>query len=277
MVELTTIDVIMLLIVGLVGGGFGGLLGIGGSIIFIPMLDQIFAGRLSQTPGIYNLWAATALVCNVFVGGGAAVSHWRNKRIIKRAVLMIVPLGVAGALIGVGARLAVSQVVLWIILGIVVLYMALRNASKLWKGQESKAIDSDQECHLPKLSWPRMTLVGGVTGFLSGILGIGGGVYSVPSQQLLLDMPQKNAIANSASTMPVFCGIAGLLSVLALPDELRMTALLLAGVLVPAALAGAYLGGHLTHHTPDKLVRLVFIAILLWTAYKGLLVKTGLV
>lgn len=278
MVELTVADIVLLSLIGLLGGGLGGLLGIGGSIIFIPLMDQLFQGRLSQTPGVYHLWAATALLCNVFVGGGAAVSHWRNRRILPRAVKMIVPLGVAGALAGVATRIVMPPLALWVVFGAVVLYMAIRNAQKLWKRQELKAMASHEACQLPKLTWPRMVPVAGVTGYLSGILGIGGGIFSVPAQQLLIDMPQKNAIANSAATMPVFCAIAGVLSLMALPESMNwVMAVKLTGVLVPSALVGAYLGGHMTHRTPDRLVRAVFVAILFWTAYKSLLLKTGII
>lgn len=276
--ELNFIDVLLLGLVGLIGGGLGGLLGIGGSIIFIPLMDQIFHGRLSAQGGAYNLWAATALLSNVFVGGGAAVSHWRNRRILPRAVKMIVPLGIAGAIVGVAVRVQLPPEALWVVFGVVAIYMAIRNLQRLWKRQETKAIDSDRSCDLPKLTWLRMTPVASITGFLSGILGIGGGVFSVPAQQLFIDIPQKNAIANSAATMPVFCAIAAIMSLAALPEELSwVTAITLAGVLVPSALIGAFVGGHLTHRAPDVPIRMAFVALLLWTAYKGLLLKTGLI
>ncbi len=116
-------------------------------------------------------------------------------------------------------------------------------------------------------------------GFLSGMLGIGGGVYSVPSQQIVLEMPQKNAIANSSATMIIFCAIAAVVRNVTLevpPGMTHWDPLKVAALLIPSALVGAFVGGHLTHKLPDRLVRGIFIGFLLWTVYKCFVVKGDL-
>jgi uncharacterized membrane protein YfcA len=264
---------VVLAAVGLVAGALGGMLGIGGSVIFIPAMGELLGRGRND---LFLVWAATALICNVFVGGGAALGHYRNRRVIPRVVKMIIPLGVAGAVVGVLAANVIPPRYLWLIFGVVVGYMIYRQVGKLFSKSEPDALRHGDSLEGIHTSWPRVSLVAGPTGFLAGMLGVGGGIYSVPSQQLILDMPQKNAIANSSTTMVVFCAIAAVVRNLTLvPPEgiTRLDPLILAAVLVPTALVGGFFGGHITHKLPDRLVRAIFVGFLLWTAYKCFIPK----
>jgi len=262
--------------IGLVAGSAGGLLGIGGSVILIPALAQVF-------PNVeYGLFAATALVCNVFVGAGGAVSHWRNRRVIPKVVWMIIPMGVAAAVTGVFAANALEQGytnVLWLVFGLVVCYIVYNNLLRLFRPAGPKALTTGDRLDAAKVCLARASAVALPTGFLSGMLGIGGGVYSVPSQQIFLHMPQKNAIANSSATMIVFCAIAAVVknvTVTLPPGFTHWDPLRLAALIIPSAAFGAFLGGYLTHKLPDRLVRTIFIAFLVWTLHKCFFVKGNL-
>lgn len=274
--ELTLAKAVILAAVGLVAGTAGGMLGIGGSVVFIPALAQIFP----ETG--YGVFAAAALVCNVFVGAGGAVGHWRNRRVIPRVVRLIIPLGVAGAVVGVLVANFLERrfdQALWLIFGVVVCYMLYNNVRRLFARSQAAALASGDALDPRKVNVARVSAVALPTGLLSGMLGIGGGVYSVPSQQIFLAMPQKNAIANSSSTMIVFCAIAAVVKNLTVPLPEGYThwdPLMLAGVLIPFAIFGAFLGGHLTHKLPDRLVRALFVAFLVWTLYKCFFVNGDL-
>lgn len=256
--------------VGLVAGIAGGMLGIGGSVVFIPVLGMVF-------PGVgYGVFAAAALICNVFVGAGGAIGHWRNRRVIAKVVKMIYPLGIAGAVVGVLVANALEKQfdsLLWVIFGVVICYMVYNNVRKLFHRNTPAALSADDDLPLENVTWPRVSGVALPTGFLAGMLGIGGGTFSVPSQQIILDMPQKNAIANSSATMIAFCAIGALVKnvTMTLPEGVSHTdPLILAALLIPPALLGAFLGGHLTHKLPDRLVRLLFIAFLLYAGKESL-------
>jgi len=263
--------------VGLLAGMVGGMLGIGGSVIFIPALGQLFP----QTG--YGVFAAAALICNVFVGAGGAVGHWRNRRVILQVVRLIVPLGVVAALAGVFAANALEKRldrVLWLVFGAVCCYMLYNNARRLLRRHQPAAMSAGEAVDPKKVNLPRTLPVALPAGFLAGMLGIGGGVYSVPSQQLFLGMPQKNAIANSSATMIVFCLIAAVVKNLTLalpPGGSHWHPLALAGLLVPPAVVGAFIGGHLTHRLPDRLVRGIFTAFIAWTIYKCFFAKGDLI
>jgi len=262
--------------IGLVAGSAGGLLGIGGSVILIPALAQVF-------PDVeYGLFAATALICNVFVGAGGAVGHWRNRRVIPKVVWMIIPMGVAAAVAGVFAANALERGytrVLWLVFGLVVCYIVYNNILRLFRTGGAQALTTGDRLDPAKVHLAGASAVALPTGFLSGMLGIGGGVYSVPSQQIFLHMPQKNAIANSSATMIVFCAIAAVVKNVTVNVPAGFThwdPLRLAALIIPSAAFGAFLGGHLTHKLPDRLVRGIFIAFLVWTLHKCFLVKGDL-
>jgi len=276
-VDFTPGKTVVLLAVGLLAGVVGGMLGVGGSIVFIPALGQLF-------PEVgYGVYAAAALVCNVFVGLGSVVGHWRQRRIIAQVVKLILPLGAAAAVLGVLAANALERLkldkLLWAVFGAVIAYMLYDNMRRLFERRERAAMSADAELDPRKVNLLRAVPVAVPTGFLGGLLGIGGGVFSVPSQELFLHMPQKNAIANSSTTIVVFSAIAALVKNLtvALPAGLsHWHPLLLAGVLVPPAVVGALIGSRLTHALPDRLVRGLFAAFLAWTVYQCFFQKVNL-
>jgi len=107
-------------------------------------------------------------------------------------------------------------------------------------------------------------------GFTAGLLGVGGGALAVPLQQVLLRMPLKNAIANSACTM-VFSAIIGAIYKNATlgQHQLQLSqSLLIAATLVPSAFVGGYVGAQLTHRLPNQPVRLVFLLLMVVAAWK---------
>ena len=49
-----------------------------------------------------------------------------------------------------------------------------------------------------------------------------------------------------------------------------MEAVKIAGIIVPTALVGGYLGGHLMHRLPVNVVRAIFVGLVLVASYKML-------
>ena len=80
--------------IGLAGGLLGGLLGIGGSIVVIPLLG--FAYGPNQ-----QLYQATAMIMNVVVGASATLKHHLKGAIQLRLVARLIPAALVGILGGV--------------------------------------------------------------------------------------------------------------------------------------------------------------------------------
>jgi len=262
-------DYLVLAAIGIVMGLFGGLLGIGGSIVMIPAL--VFAFGENQ-----HLYQASAMICNFFVGTAAAVVHKKADVLMIHVIKWLVPAAAIGILIGVAisnssAFARGNSYVLARIFGTFMIYVVVYNCLK-FRRRNSRAGDFD--ISKTRRSIPLTIICGLLTGIPAGLLGIGGGTVCVPLQQLFLKMPLKRAISNSAATIASVALIGAFYKNLTLTqhsigiaDSLRM-----AIVVIPGAIVGAFIGGRLMHKLPSNVVRVVFILLCALACYKLLTV-----
>ncbi|MFH1919386.1 MAG: sulfite exporter TauE/SafE family protein [Planctomycetota bacterium] len=257
--------------IGFVAGMFGGLLGVGGSIIIIPSLILYLSqtGRYEGTQ--QHLLQAAAMICNVFVVAPSVLAHWRARAIMKPVVTLLIPSALVGILLGVFTSdtslfARENGVYLAMVLSGFMVYVAAYNTWRLFKKVDlEKGSDADE-----KQSPAAVGAVGLVMGFMGGLLGVGGGAICVPMQQILLRVPLRRAIANSAVTIMFVSSIGAAVKNLRLPSlhGVPVTdSLQLALMLIPTAILGGYLGGKLTHALPRNVLRLVFIAVMVTMAY----------
>jgi uncharacterized membrane protein YfcA len=106
-------------------------------------------------------------------------------------------------------------------------------------------------------SWPKAAVVGIVAGFLSGLLGIGGGVIVVPGLVLLVGLSQHKAAATSVATI-VFTASAALLAFATDGAVHWPTAL----IVFAGAAIGAWSGAHYMHKIPEYVLAGVFTLVL---------------
>ncbi|MCL1599248.1 MAG: TSUP family transporter [Actinomycetia bacterium] len=106
-------------------------------------------------------------------------------------------------------------------------------------------------------SWPKAAAVGIVAGFLSGLLGIGGGVIVVPGLVLLLGLDQYSAAATSVATI-VLTAAAGLVAFGVNGSVDWGTALI---VFIGAA-TGAWAGAHYMNKIPEHVLAGVFTLVM---------------
>jgi uncharacterized membrane protein YfcA len=106
-------------------------------------------------------------------------------------------------------------------------------------------------------SWPKAAIVGIVAGFLSGLLGIGGGVIVVPGLVLLVGLNQHTAAATSVATI-IITASAGLLAFSAGGSvEWNIALIVFAGAAV-----GAWAGAHYMDRIPEYVLAGVFTLVL---------------
>ncbi len=115
--------------------------------------------------------------------------------------------------------------------------------------------------HIP--GWEKIIILlfsGVFTGFVSGMMGVGGATIMIPAMVLLAGMGQHIAQGNSLFAM-VPVGMAGAYAHHKLGNVMtRFLPSLIAGILI-----GAFLGGSLASVLSDAVLRLVFAAVLIWT------------
>ena len=80
--------------IGALMGVYGGLLGIGGSVVMIPALVLLWGEN-------QHLYQASAMICNFFVAGSSALAHRKADALMPEVVKFLIPAAVVGVLAGV--------------------------------------------------------------------------------------------------------------------------------------------------------------------------------
>jgi uncharacterized membrane protein YfcA len=255
---------------GFVAGVLGGLLGVGGSVVMIPAMVWI-CPLWGHAESIHQYQAA-AMIVNFLLIGPSVAKHLRARAVYVGVWRWLAPAALIGTAAGVAAsRLPVftgaNERILRAAFGGFLLYVAGYNARKLLvKG--GQGCSAEEAAALPR--WQKVA-VGFPMGCSAGLLGIGGGSLAVPGQQIFLRMPLRNAIATSAATILSIAWFGAIVKNASLGDEGSVTrSLVLAATLAPTAMAGSYLGGHLTHTLPLRAVRCAFIGLMVLAAAKML-------
>jgi hypothetical protein len=263
----------LLVATGLLGGTLGGFLGIGGTIVFMPMLKIIWDAGAGPRLDPHTAIAAT-LVLNVCVGASATVGHLRSGRVMGGVIRVLIPSSVVASLGGVYVGNLFEGEAgqwLWRLFGLLMVYVVCVYLYHLVR-PVSRVDSAPGDVAGPPPRWWAVGVIGVVVGFGSGLLGIGGGAIAVPAQQVFLRLGLRTAIANSAVTVIFACLLAAIIKQATLwaHGGRLATPWVIVGILAPPAIAGALVGSHLMHRVSRTWLRVVFIAFLAWTAYKML-------
>ena len=196
-----------------------------------------------------------ALVCNIIVVGGGSVIFLRNGQVNIRKILPLVITSVPMAF--AGAILKISQQTFFIILGIALIIAALL----LWINTSPK--QKYREAEIDRPSYLKNGLLGGAVGFLSGMVGIGGGIFLSPLLNLMKwDTPKK--IAATASIFILVNSVAGIAGQLYhLPANINY---LQVAVLAVSVFVGGQLGSRFGAKKFDQLVVRRITAVVVFVA-----------
>ena len=142
---------------------------------------------------------ATALLCNIVVVFGNVYFFHRQKTYNHKKVIPLVLFSIPFAFIG--GYLKINQTFFFILLGFTLLFAAI----SMWISKKN----SISEENPVQLSTTKNATYGGLIGFISGMVGIGGGIFLAPLLHLThWDTPKK--IAATASLFILVNSIAGL-------------------------------------------------------------------
>ena len=260
---------------GLIAGVIGGMLGVGGSVIMIPGLVLFFGmggpgGRAGFNQHAYQ---AAAMIANVAVALPAALRHRRAGAVSGRVLRVLIPAAVAAVLVGVWLsntavfRGAEGGQWLGFILALFLLHQVGSNLWKVWARSDRPELHPLQGA---KVTPGRSATVGGIMGLIAGLLGVGGGVVAVPLQQVLMGLPLRGAIGNSAAAMVISATFGAIYKNASLAQHgvPLKTSLLLAAALAPTAFLGGRLGASLTHALPLRQVRIAFVLVMSVAAWR---------
>lgn len=250
-VPLGPTDILLLVAIGLCAGAVGGLLGIGGSIIMIPAMAIAFAAEPFHNQHLYQ---AAAMAANVAVALPAARRHRRAGALRRDVFRIMLPAALVAIIAGVLLSNALATPTLKRLFALFLLYVVVTNTVKLVRRRP------EHEPHHRRVNWFTGGTVGGVMGFVAGLLGIGGGGIAVPLANTVCRIPLREAIAASANVMVLTAAVGAALKIATLPERGAsiVTALIIAACLAPTAILGGHLGAGLTHRLPIPWIRGVF-------------------
>ena len=261
--------VLELIALGLGTGFLAGLLGIGGGMLMVPFITYILGTRGVDADLAVKMAIATSMSTIVFTSISSVRAHHKRGAVrwdVARSLSPGIVLGAAVASMGVFAILKGAWLA-WLFAGFVAF-----SATQMLKDKKPQPTRT--------LPGPAGLLgAGGVIGFLSGLVGAGGGFVSVPFMTWC-NVAMHNAVATSAALgFPIALAnavgyiVAGQ-SVVGLPEGafgyVFVPALV---VIASASVLMAPLGVKAAHALPVRQLKRVFAGILYvlaaYMAYKG--------
>lgn len=248
----------MSFLIGLLAGTFGGLVGLGGGVIMVPLLVSVLKIGQHKAHG-------TSLVALVFTGLMGSVTYAVQGSVDILASVLLASTAIFTA--RAGARFA-NALPEWKLKKAFGIFMLLITVLLLLKPYLPHAADSSTV-----LTWSKIVvllLTGVFTGFLSGMMGVGGGTIMVPAMVLLAGFTQHTAQGSSLLAM-VPAGGVGAQTHWRLGNVNKGA---LTG-LVPGILAGTFMGGSLAHFITEDILRVIFAAVLVWTGARYLRVAAA--
>ncbi len=173
------------LFLGLIAGILSGLLGLGGGIILVPALIWLYAQLEIPAPQIMIMAIATSLSTISITSVSSILSHHKLGNILWPQVFKMVPGIIVGACTGAIAATYINAEMLKIFFIAYLTYTGIRMGL-------TKSVLNSKPRNLNRFDF----IFSIVTGFLSSLLGIGGGTLTVP-YLAKRQFQMKNAVAIS--------------------------------------------------------------------------------
>jgi uncharacterized membrane protein YfcA len=250
-------DMLTALVIGLGAGLIGGLAGIGGSIVMLPALGLVFGFSGADAPE-QHLYMAAAMTVNVVVALASSRKHKDEGALDTTVRDRLLP----GMIVGVIGGVLVSNLMDGKPLKQLLVVFLFVYAG--WTLVQTVMRLPDHAPEQARSTWSRLGPIGGGTGLLAGLLGIGGGIVMVPCLQLIAKVPIRRAIAASASVMWLSAGVGAAIKVWTLHahGQSRVDALSLAAGMSLGAVVGSPIGAWLTHRLKLPALRVAIAVIL---------------
>lgn len=266
-------EIALMVLIGLIAGLLGGLLGIGGGLVMIPALTFLFGDALFGINS-FHLYKLAALTTAVLLSIPAVVRHAQAGAIVRRMIVGMIVFGVVGVLCGTALARVLTYEYTIILKRTFGAFMLLTVAAGVLNERFGGSGEHGSDrCPMP-FRWGKIgMIVGFPSGIVAGLLGVGGGVWAVPSQNYLLGVKLRNAIANSACMIIGLSFWSSVMHCVYIHDLHDTEASVVLGFwltlwLAPGAVVGGWFGAKLTHTLPVGLIRKVFYILLAATGYR---------
>jgi len=281
MIDLALLYVILILLASLLAGVLGALAGLGGGVLIVPFLTLFFRVPISLAIG-------ASIISVIATSSGAASAYVKDRISNIRVGTFLVLFTTTGAIAGAAIEHITPVRIVYITFGIVLLISLLPFVKKIGEefqegvknsplAEKLSLNSSFYDPYLKKEVKYNVTGIPGgsavmfIAGLLSGLLGIGSGVFKV----IALDEFMKLPIKVSTTTSNFMIGITAAASAGIYFFNGDVNPFIAAPVAI-GVLAGSILGTKLLVRIKGSTVRKVFAVILVVVAVEMLLNGVGI-
>lgn len=188
---------------GIVTGTIGALLGLGGGVFLIPFLVLVFDLPMHQA-------IATSIIAVIATSSAGAAMNLQRRTVNMRLGMLLEIATVLGAVMGGITANVLSGTILKKLFSFLLLVVSLLMIRRARQQRGKEIIHTDgvlpgsfiddatgKEVTYTVKNVPGVMGVSFVAGNVSGLLGVGGGIFKVPAMSMLSGIPIKAATATS--------------------------------------------------------------------------------
>lgn len=256
---------IIYLLMGLFVGFFAGLLGIGGGLILVTLMVYLFTVQGFPADRLLHLALGTSIASIIFTSISSLRAHHKHGAVRWDILRMAVPGLIVGTLFGTFVADQMKSKYLAIFFVIFVYYSAVQMFANV-KPKPTRQLPGRFG----------MTVVAIIVGIVSSLVGVGGGVMTIPLMSLC-NVPMRQTIGTSAALgLPIaIAGTVGFIVTGLGKDHLPPLSV---GYVYLPALIGIVIGTFVTvpwgakaaHTLPVSTLKKIFAVILFILATKML-------
>lgn len=255
---------LLMLVGGVAAGAFGSLLGLGGGLLIVPLLTIGFGLPLREAVGV-------SLVCVIVTSSASAGVYLARHQANLRLGMLLELFTATGAIAGGLIAFLLDERVLAGLFAAVLVYVAVTMArGRSEQLDDGVSTEPGDDPDVPEASAQDMVrrsplgIVGSVAaGVVSALLGVGGGIVKVPVMHLVMGVPLRVATATSNLMIGVTASASAIVYLLRGGIDVHAAGPTAVGVFV-----GATLGSRFAGRVHVRLLQLLFVGVLLFTAFE---------
>ena len=264
--------ILTMLLVGLFAGLLGSLLGLGGGIVITPILTLAFGIDIKYAVG-------ASIIAVLATSSGAALAYLKDDLLNLRMAMFLEIFTTLGAFIGALLSLVLNARILFLLYGALMLFQAFNMYQKIRSKKEhdvnQQADPLAQKLKLGATYYDKGlgqvvdyqvdrvaagSLVMFLAGVVSALLGIGAGAFKVLALDTVMKMPLKASSATSNFMMGVTATASAIFYLFIGQINPVLVTPIAIGVLL-----GSLIGSRLMPYLPVKVLRWIFLLVLLAT------------